>query len=106
MSRSLKIRKPRATEVQQLQVVIEDEVSARQRRRAEAIVLYAAGLQAVEIAKALGVHIKTVYADLHRPLAYSASRASGSACEEVPPPASRQSRRRRSCVWPRRLRAR
>ena len=64
MSRSLKIRKPRATEVQQLQVVIEDEVSARQRRRAEAIVLYAAGVQAVEIAKALGVHIKTVYADL------------------------------------------
>jgi transposase len=64
MPRSLKIRKPRPAEVRQLQEVLEQEMSARQLRRAEAIVLYAAGLDAVEIASALGVHIKTVYSDL------------------------------------------
>ena len=64
MPRSLKIRKPRPTEVRELQDVLEGEGTARQRRRAEAIVLYAAGLEAVEIAAALGVHIKTVYSDL------------------------------------------
>jgi transposase len=63
MPRSLKIRKPRPAEVRQLQVMLEEEISTRQRRRAEAIVLYAAGLEAVEIAHALGVHIKTIYSD-------------------------------------------
>jgi transposase len=47
---------------------------ARQRRRAEVLVLYAAGLEAVEIASALGVHIKTVYSDLR------AFEAQGVAC--------------------------
>ena len=43
-----------------------------------AIVLYAAGLEAVEIASALGVHIKTVYSDL------GAFDARGVACVHEP----------------------
>jgi transposase len=39
--------------------------TARQRRRAEAILLYDAGLNAVEIALASGAHPNTIYADLH-----------------------------------------
>ena len=36
-----------------------------QRQRAQAILLYAAGLSAVEIARLLAVHANTIYADLH-----------------------------------------
>jgi transposase len=60
----LKIRKPSPAEVRQLQTVLESESTSRQLRRAEVVVLYAAGLDAVEIARALDVHINTVYSDL------------------------------------------
>ena len=65
MPRSLKTRKPRTGEVRQLHFMLEDELTARQRRRAEAIVLHAADLEAAEIARALEVHVNTVYSDLH-----------------------------------------
>lgn len=64
MPRSLKIRKPTPAEVRQLQTMLESESTPRQLRRAEALVLYAAGLEANEIARALDVHINTVYSDL------------------------------------------
>jgi transposase len=64
MPRSLTTRKPRTGEVRQLHSLLEDELTARQRRRAEAIVLHAAGLEAAEIARALEVHVNTVYSDL------------------------------------------
>ena len=64
MPRSLKTRKLRTVEVRQLHSMLEDELTARQRRRAEAIVLHAAGLEAAEIARALEVHVNTVYSDL------------------------------------------
>ena len=64
MPRSLKMRKPRTVEVRQLHLALEDDLTARQRRRAEAIVLHTAGLGAAEIARALEVHVNTVYSDL------------------------------------------
>jgi len=64
MGRSLTIRKPRKTQVRKLHLVLEEELESWQRRRAEAILLYAAGLNAIEIARALEVHINTVYNDL------------------------------------------
>ena len=65
MSRSLIVRKPRTSDVRQLHKVLESALVPGQRRRAEAILLYAAGLTAVEIAHLLEVHANTIYADLH-----------------------------------------
>ena len=65
MSRPLTIRKPTAAEIHQLHRRLEDDLNPWQRRRAEAIVLYATGMIAVEIAHALEVHPNTIYADLH-----------------------------------------
>ena len=64
MPRSLKMRTPRTLEVRQLHALLEDDLTARQRRRAEAIVLHAAGLDAAAIARALEVHVNTIYSDL------------------------------------------
>lgn len=64
MPRSLTVRKPRTAEIRELNQVLEDELDPRQRRRAEAILLYAAGLNAVEIAQVLEAHLNTIYADL------------------------------------------
>src|SRR5437773_2780413 len=65
MSRSLIIRKPRTTELCQIHRLLEDKLQSWQRRRAEALVLYAAGLDARAIAHLLGVHRNTIYTDLH-----------------------------------------
>lgn len=65
MSRSLIVRKPRATDVRRLHKILESALGPNQRRRAEAILLYAAGLTAVEIAHLLEVHANTISADLH-----------------------------------------
>jgi transposase len=65
MSRSLTIRKPTTAEIRQLYARLEAHVNPWQRRRAEAIILYATGMIAVEIAHALEVHPNTIYADLH-----------------------------------------
>ena len=65
MSRSLIVHKPRTSDIRQLHKVLESALEPGQRRRAEAILLYAAGLTAVEIACLLEVHANTIYADLH-----------------------------------------
>ena len=65
MSRSLIVRQPHASDIRQLHKVLESPLAPDQRRRAEAILLYAAGLTAVEIAHLLEVHANTIYADLH-----------------------------------------
>jgi transposase len=52
-------------EIRQLHTVLEEALTSSQRRRAEAILLYAAGLTAVDIAPLLDVHPNTIYADLH-----------------------------------------
>lgn len=65
MARSLTIRQPYTAEIRQLHKVLEEALTPGQRRRAEAILLYAAGLTAVDIAHLLDVHPNTIYADLH-----------------------------------------
>ncbi|MCA1850326.1 MAG: helix-turn-helix domain-containing protein [Acidobacteria bacterium] len=65
MPRSLKVRQPKAAELRQLQALLDHEPDRRQARRAEAILLYAAEMEAVEIAQVLAAHANTIYADLH-----------------------------------------
>ena len=64
MPRPLTVRKPRRAEIDYLNTVLEQELTARQRRRAEVLVLHAAGLEGTDIARALDIHVNTVYADL------------------------------------------
>ena len=65
MARLLRIRKPKPDERRRLQAVLEETTDKQIRRRAEAILFYADGLNAVEIAAVLKVHPNTIYADLH-----------------------------------------
>lgn len=65
MTRSLKIRQPQPYERRHLQQVVEETTDPQIRRRTEAILFYADGLNAVEIATILKVHPNTIYADLH-----------------------------------------
>jgi transposase len=51
--------------MRQLYARLEAHLNPWQRRRVEAIILYATGMIAVEIAHALEVHPNTIYADLH-----------------------------------------
>jgi transposase len=65
MGRSLKTRKPKMIDVRRLLTALEEEdLRPRQKRRAEALLLYAEGMSAIDIARALGANINTVYADL------------------------------------------
>jgi transposase len=65
MAHTLSIRKLRSAEFRQLDDLLETSLNARQRRRAESILLYAAGLKVFEIAEVLKAHSHTIYADLH-----------------------------------------
>jgi transposase len=60
----VKVRKPRAAEIRQLHAAQEHDLTARQRRRAEVLMLYAAGMEAATIAQALDSHVNTIYSDL------------------------------------------
>ena len=64
MARPLRVRKPTLRQLRRLQQTLESDPSARQRRRAEVLLLYAAGHDATSIAQALQVHPQTIYADL------------------------------------------
>jgi transposase len=65
MARNLLIRKPRWDEACALEVISQDSLHPGVRRRAEAVLLYAAGLNLESIAKSLGAHPNTISADLH-----------------------------------------
>ncbi len=65
MSRSVQVRLPKPAEIRQLRALEEGASSPRQWRRAAALLLYATGMEAVEIARALAVHPNTIYTDLH-----------------------------------------
>jgi transposase len=65
MARSLRIRRPTTAEIQHLQHVVEISSDWRQRRRAEILLLYGAGLTATAIAEWLGLHRNTVCTVLH-----------------------------------------
>ncbi len=60
MARHSRIRKPTAAEAAQLQHLIETSSDQRQRRRAEILLLYGAGLTATAIAQLLRLHLNTV----------------------------------------------
>lgn len=65
MARPLLIRKLRAAELRRLHRFLEGPLPTWQRRRAEALLLYHAGLDGQAIAHLLGVHPNTIYTDLH-----------------------------------------
>lgn len=64
MARSVAARKPTRREFQWLNRLLEETGPPWQQRKAQALVLHAAGLSAQQIAQALGVHPNTIYADL------------------------------------------
>jgi transposase len=64
MSRSSTIRKPRSDQLRTIHRLLETPLQPWQRRRAETLVLHAAGVSAVDIARLLEVHVHTTYADL------------------------------------------
>ncbi len=65
MSRASTIRRPRADQLRTIHRLLESPLQPWQRRRAETLVLHAAGVSAAEIAQLLGVHVHTTYTDLH-----------------------------------------
>lgn len=65
MARKLKVRRLSTTEIQRLSKEMIELVNPHQRRRAEVLILYGMGLTPLEIAMAQGVHLNTVYTDLH-----------------------------------------
>jgi transposase len=64
MSRSSAVRKPRSPELRQLHRLLEGPLRPGPRRRAETLLLHAAGVSASDIARLLGVHPHTTCADL------------------------------------------
>ena len=64
MPRSSTARKPRSPELHKLHRLLEAPLATWQRRRAETLLLHAAGVAAADIARLLEVHAHTTYADL------------------------------------------
>ncbi len=64
MSRPMNVPKPSAAQLRRVHQWLEKPLQPWQRRRAEVLLLYAAGLPASTIAPLLEVHANTVYADL------------------------------------------
>jgi transposase len=64
MSRPLTVRRPTANELRRVHHRLEGALLPWQRRRAEVLLLHAAGLSASAMAQLLQVHVNTVSADL------------------------------------------
>jgi transposase len=64
MARLLNARKPSRRELRRLVQILEEPGEGRCQQRAEVLVLYAAGLNGLDMAQAAGVHPNTVYAYL------------------------------------------
>ncbi len=64
MTRTLTVRKPTRREMQELERMLENELSSQARRRAETILYHGLGLNGRQLAEALHAHPNTVYADL------------------------------------------
>ncbi len=65
MGRQMTVHKPSAAQVRTLQKWLDDSLEGPQKRRIQEILLHGQGLPATEMAQQLGVHVNTVYADLH-----------------------------------------
>lgn len=65
MSQTIKVRRPRVSEIRQLNKCLLTLTDPHQKRRAEALTLYGMGLTPNEIATAQAVHPNTIYKDLH-----------------------------------------
>ena len=64
MPRALTVRQPTRPEIRSL-ARRRDDLTPRAQRRADAVLLYASGWTAADIAEALHAHPNTIYADLH-----------------------------------------
>ena len=64
MSRPLNVRKPNANELRRVHRWLEGPLQPWQRRRAEVLLLHAAGVPASAMAQLLQAHVNTIYADL------------------------------------------
>jgi transposase len=64
MTRPLTVRPPTAQQLRRIHRCLETPLQPWQRRRAEALLLLAAGHPAVFIAQLLDAHVNTIYADL------------------------------------------
>jgi transposase len=64
MPRTVTARKPTAAELRRLQDLMEAEAPPLQQRRAQVLILHAAGLNVQDIARTLAVHPNTAYAAL------------------------------------------
>lgn len=64
MSRSLRIRKPRPSEIRRLLGLLDEPLESLPQRHAQAILLYNDGMSATEIAHTLERHVNTIYAYL------------------------------------------
>ena len=64
MARPLSVRPPTAQQLHRIHRCLETPLQPWQRRRAEALLLLAAGHHAAFIARLLDVHVNTIYADL------------------------------------------
>jgi transposase len=65
MARRLTVRKPTLAEFRRLNQCVQDAPTPRQQRAAQVLVLHYLGMNAQDIARSVGVHPNTVYADLH-----------------------------------------
>ena len=65
MTRKMKVPHPATAEIQLLSKKMTELVNPHQERRAEALILYGMGLKPLEIAMAQGIHLNTIYKDLH-----------------------------------------
>jgi transposase len=65
MARPLTVRPPTAQQLRRIHRCLETPLQPWQRRRAEALLLLAAGHPASFIAGLLEVHVNTIYVDLH-----------------------------------------
>lgn len=65
MARPLNVRRPSTREVRRLSKLMAGGVNRHRQRRAEALLLYGMGVSPLRIAAAQGVHVNTVYTDLH-----------------------------------------
>ena len=64
MPRSLNVRKLRVSEIRQFHELLDQELSTRQRDVLKFFLLYAAGMEAVAIARAVSSHVNIIYSDL------------------------------------------